>query len=35
MSRIEKAYELACELYREHGVDPARVLEKVDKIPDL
>ena len=33
MSRIEKAYELACELYREHGVDPAQVLEKVDKIP--
>ena len=33
MSRIEKAYELACELYCEHGVDPAQVLEKVDRIP--
>ena len=33
MSHIEKAYELACELYCEHGIDPAQVLEKVDRIP--
>ena len=33
MSRTEKAFELACEIYREHGVDPVEVMERVKNIP--
>ena len=33
MSRVEKAFEIACEIYREHGVDPVAAIEKVDAIP--
>ena len=27
MSRIEKSFEIACEIYREHGVDPVKAME--------
>ncbi|MBE6358873.1 MAG: L-rhamnose isomerase [Lentisphaerae bacterium] len=33
MSRIEKAFENACDLYREYGVDPLKVMETLEKIP--
>ena len=33
MSRIEHAFEIACEIYREYGVDPVQVIETLKKIP--
>ena len=33
MSRIEKSFEIACEIYREHGVDPLKAVETLKKIP--
>ncbi len=33
MSRIEKSFEIACEIYREHGVDPVKAIETLKSIP--
>lgn len=33
MSRIEKSFEIACEIYREHGVDPVKAIETLKQIP--
>ncbi len=33
MNRTEKAFELACEIYNEHGVDPKQAIEALSKIP--
>ncbi len=33
MSRTEHAFEIACEIYREYGVDPVQVIETLKKIP--
>ncbi len=33
MSRVEKAFEIACEIYREHGVDPVKAIETLETIP--
>ena len=33
MSRIEKAFAAACEVYREHGVDPEQVIAQLQTIP--
>lgn len=33
MSRIEKSFEIACEIYREHGVDPVQAMETLKNIP--
>ena len=33
MSRTERAFEIACEIYREHGVDPVKAIETLKTIP--
>ena len=33
MNRTEKAFETACDIYREYGVDPVSAMEKVKNIP--
>ena len=33
MSRTEKNFEIACDIYREHNVDPVKALESLKKIP--
>ena len=33
MGRVEKAFEIACEIYQEHGVDPVKAIEKLKNIP--
>ena len=33
MSNIEKSFEIACDIYREHGVDPVKAIETLKKIP--
>lgn len=33
MSRVEKAFEIACDIYREHGVDPVKAIETLKTIP--
>ncbi len=33
MNRIEKSFSIACEIYREHGVDPVQAIEILKNIP--
>jgi L-rhamnose isomerase len=33
MARSEKAFEIACDIYRDHGVDPVKAIETLKKIP--
>ena len=33
MSNTAKAFEIACDIYREHGVDPVKAIETLKKIP--
>ena len=33
MSRTEKAFAIACDIYREHGVDPEQVIARLKEIP--
>ena len=35
MNRIEKSFSIACEIYREHGVDPVQAIEILKNIPDF
>ena len=33
MNQTEKSFNIACDIYREHGVDPVEVIEKLKNIP--
>ncbi len=33
MNRTERAFEIACDIYREHGVDPVKAVETLKNIP--